>query len=187
MKRINLYIFARRPEISVGKSRLKKKIGKITGSNLYLNNLLKTLKIFYRDKRFNLKICVFPDNASKFWSKSVFPKINRVPQGKGDLGEKMWTILSKDRKCKIIIGSDIIGIKVKYIIEAWKKLKNNDIVLGPAEDGGFWLIGIANKKKLKFIFNNVNWDIDNTLAQLKYNLTKNNISIGYIETLKDID
>ena len=99
----------------------------------------------------------------------------------------MWTILSKDSKCKIIIGSDIIGIKVKYIIEAWKKLKNNDIVLGPAEDGGFWLIGIANKKKLKFIFNNVNWDIDTTLAQLKYNLTKNNISIGYIETLKDID
>ena len=81
----------------------------------------------------------------------------------------------------------MIQIKVKYIIEAWKKLKNNDIVLGPAEDGGFWLIGITNKKKLKFIFNNVNWNIDTTLSQLKYNLTKNNISIGYIETLKDID
>ena len=186
MKRINLYIFARRPEISVGKSRLKKKIGKIPASNLYLNNLLKTIKTFYKDNRIDLKICVCPDNAVKNWPKSIFPQLKRIPQGKGNIGKKMWTILNNDTKCKILIGSDIIDIKIKYIIEAWKKLQNNDIVLGPAEDGGFWLIGVAKTKKLRFIFDNVNWDLNKTLAQVKSNLKKN-ISIDYTKKLKDID
>ena len=75
MNKINLYIFSRRPEISVGKVRLKKKVGKIIGANIYLYNLLKTIRIFYKDKRINLKICVNPDKATKEWPRYIFPKI----------------------------------------------------------------------------------------------------------------
>ena len=102
MRKINLYIFSRRPEISVGKTRLKKRVGKIIGSNFYLNNLLNTIRIFYNDKRINLKICVNPDKAVTEWPIYIFPKIKRIPQGKGDLGEKMWNIINFDNKAKII-------------------------------------------------------------------------------------
>ena len=82
MNKINLYVFSRRPEISTGKSRLKKKVGKAIGSNFIIYNLKKILKIFYKDNRFDLKICVHPDNATKYWSKNIFPDIKRIPQGK---------------------------------------------------------------------------------------------------------
>ena len=138
MKKINLYIFSRRPEISVGKVRLKKKVGKIIGANIYLYNLLKTIRIFYKDKRINLKICVNPDKAKKEWPRYIFSKIERIPQGKGDIGIKMWNIINYDKKAKIIIGGDIQNIRSQYIIDAWKKLKNlDDFLLKPLGEAYF--------------------------------------------------
>ena len=106
MEKVNLIIFARRPEISVGKSRLKNKIGKALGSSFYYNNLLKTIVKINSDKRIELKLCVTPDIALQDWPKSVFPKIKRLPQGPGDIGEKMWRIFSKSPKKTIIIGNN---------------------------------------------------------------------------------
>ena len=186
MKKINLYIFSRRPEISVGKVRLKKKVGKIIGANIYLYNLLKTIRIFYKDKRINLKICVNPDKATKEWPRYIFPKIERIPQGKGDIGIKMWNIINYDKKAKIIIGGDIQNIRSQYIIDAWKKLKNLDIIFGPSEDGGFWLIGVSKIRKLNFIFHDIDWNADNTLSQVIFQIPPN-ISVGFANTLKDID
>lgn len=186
MEKINLYVFSRRPEISIGKSRLKKKIGKALGSNFYHYNLKKTLRIFYKDTRINLKICVNPDNAIKNWPRSIFSNIERIPQGKGDLGKKIWNIIKQDNKSKIIIGSDILNIQSSYIVTAWKKLKNNDIVFGPSNDGGFWLIGASNIKKLNYIFHNIDWELDNTLYQIQSKLPKN-LSIDFVRTLKDLD
>ena len=186
MKKINLYIFSRRPEISVGKVRLKKKVGKIIGTNIYLYNLLKTIRIFYKDKRINLKICVNPDKAKKEWPRFIFPKIERIPQGKGDLGIKMWNIINYDEKSKILIGGDIKNVRSQYIIDAWKKLKNLDIIFGPSEDGGFWLIGVSKIRKLNFIFHDIDWNSDNTLSQVISQIPPN-ISVGFANTLEDID
>jgi uncharacterized protein len=186
MEKVNLIIFARRPEISIGKSRLKKKIGKTLGSNFYYNNLLKTIVKINADKRINLKLCVTPDNALHNWSNLVFPKIIRIPQGPGDIGEKMWRVFSKNSKKTIIIGSDIPDITNKIILHAWKKLHSSNIVFGPAKDGGFWLIGISQSKKLEGLFKNINWSQRNTLKQVKKNIPSSE-KISFVETLRDID
>ena len=158
----------------------------IIGTNIYLYNLLKTIRTFYKDKRINLKICVNPDKAKKEWPRYIFPKIERIPQGKGDIGIKMWNIINYDEKAKIIIGGDIQNIRSQYIIDAWKKLKNLDIVFGPSEDGGFWLIGVSKIRKLNFIFHDIDWNADNTLSQVIFQIPPN-ISVGFANTLKDID
>ena len=100
MEKINLIIFARRPEISIGKSRLKKKIGKILGSNFYYFNLIQTIKRLNSDKRINIKICVTPDSSIKHWPKHIFYNLPRIAQGPGDIGKKMWKILSDKSKKK---------------------------------------------------------------------------------------
>ena len=186
MEKINLIIFARRPEISIGKSRLKNKIGKILGSNFYYFNLMQTIKRLKSDKRINIKICVTPDSSIKHWPKHIFYNLPRIPQGPGDIGEKMWKILADKSKKKIIIGSDIPNISSKIIVEAWKQLHTSQIVLGPSEDGGFWLIGLSQNHKVKKLFQNVDWSKNNTLEQVRYNIsciTK----VSYVETLIDID
>ena len=186
MEKINLIIFARRPEISIGKSRLKKKIGKILGSNFYHSNLIQTIKTLKSDKRINITICVTPDSSVRNWPKYIFYTIARIPQGAGDIGIKMWKILSDSSKKKIIIGSDIPNISSKIIIKAWKKLHTSQIVFGPSEDGGFWLIGLSHNHKIKKLFHNVDWSKNNTLDQVKYNINSST-KIAYVDTLRDID
>ena len=186
MEKVNLIIFARRPEISIGKTRLKNKIGKALGANFYYNNLLRTIAKINSDKRINIKLCVTPDSSLQNWSKSIFPNIKRIPQGAGDIGEKMWRVFSKNHKKTIIIGSDIPNITNKIILNAWKKLYSSSVVLGPAEDGGFWLIGISQSKKIKGLFNNINWSQRNTLEQVKNNIHPSK-KISFVTTLKDVD
>ena len=53
-------------------------------------------------------------------AKIYFSQIERIPQGKGDIGVKMWNIINYDEKAKIIIGGDIQNIRSQYIIDAWK-------------------------------------------------------------------
>ena len=186
MEKVNLIIFARRPEISIGKSRLKNKIGKSLGANFYYRNLLRTIIKINSDKRINVKLCVTPDSALIDWPKSIFPQIERMPQGSGDIGEKMWRVFSKSSNKTIIIGSDILDIKSTIILNAWKKLYTSNIVFGPAEDGGFWLIGISQSKKIKGLFNNVIWSQHNTLEQVKKNINASK-KISFVNTLTDID
>jgi len=186
MEKINLIIFARRPEISVGKTRLKKRIGRILGSNFYYYNLMQTIKRLGADKRINITICTTPDSSIKNWPKNIFFTIPRIAQGPGDIGMKMWKILSDNSSKKIIIGSDIPNITSKIIIKAWKKLYSSQIVFGPSEDGGFWLIGLSQNHKIKKLFYNVDWTKNNTLEQVECNINAS-IKISYVDTLIDID
>jgi len=185
-QKVNLYIFARRPEISIGKSRLKKKVGKSLGSNFYHNNLSKLLRLLNSDRRINVKLCVTPNSATKFWPKYISHKIKRLPQGNGDIGKKMLKILNSDSKAKLLIGSDIPEISPKIILDAWKKLNQCNIIIGPAYDGGFWLIGFSKGTNIKNLFKNINWDKENTLKQIKKNIF-NKHKILYSKLLKDID
>jgi len=186
LQKVNLYIFARRPEIGIGKSRLKKRIGKSLGSNFYLNNLSKLLRSLNSDKRISIKLSVTPDSASKFWPKYISHKIKRLPQGKGDIGEKMLKILNADSKAKLLIGSDIPKISQKIIIDSWKKLNHCNVILGPTYDGGFWLIGFSKGTNIKNLYKNIDWDKKNTLKQIQKNMPKKQ-KVLYSKILKDID
>jgi len=112
-------------------------------------------------------------------------------QGK-DLGERMHHALAESLqhyKKSILIGSDCPELDVKYIEKAFKALsqhdKVTDIVLGPAEDGGYVLLG-ARRIQAE-LFNNINWGTESVLQQT---LKKVN-TVGYhyhlLNTLRDID
>tara|TARA_B100002052_G_scaffold322_1_gene309 strand:- start:2247 stop:2810 length:564 start_codon:yes stop_codon:yes gene_type:complete len=185
-KKINIYIFARRPEIGVGKTRLKKRIGKILGANFYHRNLSKLLRTLNSDNRINTSLYVTPDSATYNWPKYISYKIKRFPQGKGNIGNKMIRILNQNKEAKLLIGSDIPHITLSVLNEAWKKLHNCNVLLGPAQDGGFWLIGFSKRTNIKNLFKNINWNRKDTLKQVKNNIhTK--YKVLYTKTLKDID
>ena len=101
----------------------------------------------------------------------------------GNLGEKMWNLASKNSSPFLIIGSDIPNINLNSISCAFKKLKTNDIVIGPTYDGGFWLIGFSCKRKIIFPFKNVQWSSKYTLTDLTTNLKSRNAFL-YLAKLK---
>ena len=98
----------------------------------------------------------------------IYNKLNKIFRKKGPI---------------VVIGTDCPQLNQKDIAAAFKALKSYDTVLGPAEDGGFWLIGM-NAPLKKDIFRNVRWSHKYTLSDVLLNIEG---SIFHLRKLTDID
>ena len=179
-----LLIFTRNPELGKVKTRLAKTVGDKTALDIYLFLLQKTKEVTKSitcDKTVYYSEKIIEDDL---WNRSNYQK--REQFGK-DLGEKMKNAIDdgfKKRYTKIIvIGSDLFDLKPSLINDAFEKLDNNDVVIGPATDGGYYLIGLK-KLHLK-IFENKNWGTSTVREDTLKNLEKVNVHL--LPMLNDID
>ncbi len=85
----------------------------------------------------------------------------------------------------ILIGSDLPNISKEIIDTGFDTLQNNDVVFGPAEDGGYYLVGMS--KMNAPIFENKPWSQSELLAVTLTQLKEQQQSVGFIDTLNDID
>ncbi|MFV9550026.1 TIGR04282 family arsenosugar biosynthesis glycosyltransferase [Algibacter sp. PT7-4] len=111
-----------------------------------------------------------------------------VQDGK-DLGERMKNAFHNGFKAGynriVLIGSDLPDITTTHINKGLEALKQNDIVFGPAEDGGYYLIGLS--KMHHFVFNNKPWSQTYLLKETLKEVKENNITFTTLDTLNDID
>ena len=182
----NLYIMSKVPFMGISKKRLTKAIGFTKSKRLTNNNLEKIKKIFIKNKKKYL-LYWYLTPAIKFRSYSFRFSSNCILQKGSNMGEKIWYLVKNKKKSFILIGSDILGINQDVISKAFYHLKNHDMVIGPTEDGGFWLIGFSKKKKLSYPFYDIRWSTSNTLKDLIANLDKIRISYKITTKLRDID
>ena len=121
---------------------------------------------------------------SRIWPKNL----DRWPQGQGDLGDRMGRIFRHAPSGPVvIIGADIPDITPELINDAFTALGNHDAVVGPAPDGGYWLIGLKRGAKPvpTTLFQNVRWSHAQTLNDTLRSLNTN--SVKRIATLNDVD
>jgi rSAM/selenodomain-associated transferase 1 len=111
------------------------------------------------------------------------------PQGGGNLGDRMhesfvdaFTIGTKQ---VILIGSDCPGISSQILTTAFEQLQNADLVLGPAIDGGYYLIGL--QQPIPELFVNINWGTGQVCQQTVDIAQKLNLLLTYLPPLVDID
>ena len=114
------------------------------------------------------------------------------PQPELDLGGRMasyfetWTESAEHRT--ILIGSDSPSLPVEYLEEAWKLLETNDCVIGPATDGGYYLIGLRGTvADFGAPFRNVEWSTAGVLAQTVELLKRHELSLGLLLPWYDVD
>ena len=112
-----------------------------------------------------------------------------VPQSDDDLGRSMrdaidWGIRRGYEKI-VLIGTDIYGLRAEYIEEAFNRLEKYDLVIGPSEDGGYWLIGM--KGLIEDVFFGIDWGTDRVLDQTLAVLRKRRIGFSLLNRLMDID
>lgn len=93
---------------------------------------------------------------------------------------------SSDEGPLVLIGSDVPGIKKTHIDLAFKALGSSNFVVGPARDGGFWLIGMKRRPTNFTPFNNVLWSSKETLSQTLDNIGKR-MQVSFLEELEDVD
>lgn len=113
----------------------------------------------------------------------------RYRQLGADLGEKLHTmaieVLGRSQQL-VIIGSDCPWIDEAYLDDAFSTLKQGiDVVIGPASDGGYVLIGMS--RVLPDIFRDINWGTEEVLTQTRQRLQQANLQWGELAELADID
>ena len=182
-----VFVMSKVPVKGIMKNRLSRDIGFIKSKRLVCNTIEKINKIFLRKKNeYTLNWYLTPSCRFRSYSFTFFH--NCTLQSKGNLGNRLWSLIRLQKQPLIIVGSDIPDLNLLAISNSFKKLKKNDVVIGPTYDGGFWLIGFSNKKKIINPFTHVRWSTSFTLYDLIKNLKSNNIvSFDFVEKLRDID
>jgi glycosyltransferase A (GT-A) superfamily protein (DUF2064 family) len=164
-------------------TRLAREVGSIAATWWFRHQLKKTIRTL-NDPRWDIIVSLSPDffvKRSKFWPS----KIKCIPQGSGDLGQKMRNIFKLFFNRPVcIIGGDIPGITRLEVSKAFKKIALRKFVVGPAEDGGFWLIGHQGKTPKK-LFDGVRWS--SPWAYLDTIETFEGRSFSFLSKLRDVD
>ncbi len=111
------------------------------------------------------------------------------PQGEGDLGSRMAqafsNAFSSGINSAIIIGTDCPSLNAELIAEALQKLEQNDLILGPATDGGYYLIGL--RRLIPELFVGINWGTSEVLQKTVEIANNLKLAVAYLSLLSDID
>ncbi len=170
------------------KTRLGRDIGLIGAAWWYRHQCDRILRRL-RDPRWDIVLAVSPDNeglTSRVWSNDLA----RLPQGKGDLGARMARCLAATAGPTVLIGSDIPGVTRADIASAFRGLGASASVVGPAPDGGYWLVGLRYPHRQgPGLFRNVRWSTEHalgdTLPTLPQPVWNANI-LSDVDTVRDL-
>jgi len=184
------------------KTRLSKDIGKINSAkvqNVMTKHTISVAKSLQKNNLIDISIAIsgLGKKNCRRWSKELgVEKFNL--QGKGCLGEKMkrQIIINKkfctQNKIKniIFIGTDLPDLCHQDLLHTIKELKQNDLILGPSNDGGYWLIGLSEKimsKHLYLPFINIKWGTENVLKNTIDNFASIKLKYEFLDKKIDID
>ncbi len=179
-----LIIFTRNPELGKCKRRLAKTIGDEAALDIYKYLLKHTASV---SETVNAdKFVFYSENIKKedIWNASHFKK--KLQNGR-NLGERMENafaeLLNSGYQKTIIIGSDLLDLDSELINDAFNQLNHFDYVIGPAKDGGYYLLGM--KTLNPNLFKNKNWGTASVLKDTLNNLQHSTIHL--LKELNDID
>lgn len=180
----NLVIFARAPRYGRVKTRLAKDIGKQPALRFYQRNLEQLIHRMHQGP-WQLHIAVASPQDIEH---PAFQRMSVIAQPRGNLGARMRYVLHHFRSSRcVIIGSDIPDISRTHINTAFKTLVKNDVVLGPSEDGGYWLIGSGTSFVAQGRFlRNVRWSSKDALTDTLASVDSR-YKVEQIAQLQDVD
>ncbi|MDH6098028.1 TIGR04282 family arsenosugar biosynthesis glycosyltransferase [Anabaenopsis sp. FSS-46] len=187
----HLIIFTRYPEPGKTKTRLIPALGAVGAANLQrqmtehtilqVQALQKTIPISWEVR--------FTGGNLQLMADWLGDDLLYHTQGQGDLGSRMGRSLTQSWQSGaqkvIIIGVDCPGINAHILTQAFEQLHTHDLVLGPAIDGGYYLIGLC--RPFPELFFNIDWGTSQVLQQTM-NIAENlKISVSFLPPLGDVD
>jgi rSAM/selenodomain-associated transferase 1 len=181
-----LVIMAKSPRRGAVKQRLASEIGEGAALRFYRSCLGHSIARLASDRRWLTLLAITPDQESVPTILPARSCLQRLPQGRGDLGQRMQRFFQRlPSGPVIIVGSDIPAIAPDLIAEAFALLKQSDAVFGKARDGGYWLVGLKRSPRLLAPFARVRWSSPHALADTLLNLEGRRIA--FATELGDVD
>jgi len=191
MNNQQLIIFTRYPEPGKTKTRLIPALGAEGAANLQRQMTEQTITI--AKNLFNLMLLSvevrFAGGNLQLMKDWLGADFKYQEQGTGDLGKRISrafkSAFNQQMGSVVIIGIDCPSLTSEIILQAFTKLTKFELVIGPATDGGYYLIGL--KKIIPELFQGINWGTSEVLSQTVAIAQNLNLAIDYLPIFSDID
>lgn len=182
-------VFSKAPIPGHAKTRLIPAMGAEQAALLHAALAERAIVTAQKSGAADVELCCTPNSDESFFQYCAEDfDVTLSEQGEGDLGERMLRALTQtleDVEKAIIIGADCPALTPKHIEAAARALDDADVVLMPAEDGGYVLIGVTHTHAN--MFDGIHWGTSTVLAEQRQNLSACGLTLVETDTLWDVD
>jgi len=191
MRRDVLILFAKLPQAGEVKTRLGRSIGMENAANIYREFAEHAFGIAEELSFMGVEthLCYEPTVDEETIRAWVHRSFSFAPQQGATLGQRMYNafrkVIEEGAKKAVIIGTDVPELQSTNVAEAFASLDENDIVVGPSADGGYYLLGM--KAPLKELFDGIQWSTDTVFKATIARITDLKLSSAVLPVLHDID
>ena len=186
----HLIIYAKRPLPGYAKTRVGASLGMEASAGIYARLLYTYVFdiIHNLESSHSVELSVASPNDVAFFQ-LAFPELIVRPQVIGDLGFRMESsfqlAFDEGADCVVLTGSDIPNLSSHTVIQAFLLLERHQGVIGPASDGGYYLIGMRTPGTR--LFHGITWSTDTVLAQTEERAIGQGLKLVHLPTLSDMD
>lgn len=185
----HIALLAKAPIAGFAKTRLIPVLGEQGAAALHqrlLEHQLNQLQSLVQNHQVNVTLWRAGDQQHPFWHYCAehFSEIAQRPQSEGDLGARMHACIQTNSP-SLIIGSDCPLLTTQRLSDALHALQKHPVVINPAEDGGYVLIGLQQADPL--LFKDMPWGTDRVMSDTRQRLSERGLSYYLCPTLWDVD
>ena len=184
-----LIVFARAPELGRVKTRLAAEVGDGAALRAYRTLAEQVIAAASASTTYSMTVAYTPPDAEPAMRQWLGPGVMLRPQSGADLGARMAAAIadaiSGGAERVVVIGTDCPDVTADVVAEAFTRLGVADVVLGPASDGGYYLIGMSRPHRE--LFEGVPWSSAETLRATLARARAGGLSVALLDERRDID
>ncbi len=184
-----LIVVARAPVAGSVKTRLAAELGAEQALSIYRDLGSRTITAVTAGAEYSITVAFTPDDAGTLVRQWLGPSVALEPQGEGELGERMaaavTTAYAAGAQRVVLIGTDCPAVTQRVVQDAFHRLRQADVVIGPARDGGYYLIGLAGPHTA--VFHDIPWSTSATLRATLDRIRARGLSVALLRMERDID
>jgi hypothetical protein len=184
MKKEVVLVFQKNEVLGKVKTRLASGMGDLRALEIYKHLIQSTYSVL-EDVSAPVWTCfsdLIPETVNP-------PIVKSFVQEGHDLGERMANAFARSFESGmekvVLIGTDCPTLQSQHLNQAFEALTNSDLVLGPATDGGYYLIGM--KRRSDYLFEGISWSTAAVLSQTLAVATAHGLDFTLLDELSDID
>lgn len=172
-------LFAKYPHAGLAKTRLAPQLGEAGAAQVHRKLVERTLATM---RASGLPFAVHFAGASRQdFAEWLGPDVPLVEQGEGDLGARLAQVAAP----AILLGADIPGLRVEHLTAAAEAMAECPVVIGPASDGGYYLLGFT--EEMPFLWRNMPWGTETVRERTEARLVEQKVPYRLLGELDDCD
>jgi hypothetical protein len=185
-----LILMAKFPEQGQVKTRLAAEVGDHHATELYTRFVLDLLQTL-PSRGWSFRLALYPWDRKTKMAVIIGEEVVQVPQRGNDLGERMGNLFAdafaEGFRKVVMVGSDAPDLPPEFIDEAFTALNKHDAVLGPACDGGYYLIGVRRESFRDRIFDGLPWSTPEVFPQQMRRFREQGLRAYILPPWQDVD